>query len=58
LILFGISTTLPARPFALSLFFSLARTNKKIILWDGFCYVHHCHIQPEDIKQDVRTAAA
>jgi len=29
--------------------FVASKTDKKIILWNGFCYVHHCNIQPEDI---------
>jgi len=31
--------------------FVASKIDKEIILWDGFCYVHHCNIQPEDIKR-------
>ena len=30
--------------------FVASKTKKKIILWDGFCYVHHHNIKPEEIK--------
>ena len=30
--------------------FVASKTKKKIILWDGFCYVHHESIKPEEIK--------
>lgn len=31
--------------------FVASRTDKRVILWDGFCYVHHHNIQQEDIRQ-------
>jgi len=31
--------------------FVASKTKKKIILWDGFCYVHHHSIKPEEIKR-------
>ncbi len=31
--------------------FVASKTKKKVILWDGFCYVHHHNIKPEDIKR-------
>ncbi len=31
--------------------FVASKTDKEIILWDGFCYVHHYNIQPEDINK-------
>ena len=31
--------------------FVASKTDKEIILWDGFCYVHHSNIQPEDINK-------
>jgi len=31
--------------------FVASKTKKKVILWDGFCYVHHESIKPEDIKR-------
>ncbi len=31
--------------------FVASKTDKEIILWDGFCYVHHCNIKPEDINR-------
>jgi len=31
--------------------FVASKTNKEIILWDGFCYVHHLNIQLKDIKK-------
>jgi len=30
--------------------FVASKTKKEVILWDGFCYVHHHHIKPEEIK--------
>jgi len=31
--------------------YAAKRTNKKIISWDGFCNVHHAHLDIEDVKQ-------
>jgi quinolinate synthase len=31
--------------------FVASKTKKEVILWDGFCYVHHHHIKPEEIKR-------
>ena len=31
--------------------FAASQTDKDVILWDGFCYVHHLNIQLEDIKK-------
>ncbi|GAH11930.1 unnamed protein product, partial [marine sediment metagenome] len=31
--------------------FVASKTKKKVILWDGFCYVHHESIKPEEIKR-------
>jgi quinolinate synthase len=31
--------------------FVASKTKKKVILWDGFCYVHHESIKSEDIKR-------
>jgi quinolinate synthase len=31
--------------------FVASRTEKEIILWDGFCYVHHHNIKSEDIRR-------
>jgi quinolinate synthase len=31
--------------------YAAKRTNKKIISWDGFCNVHHAHLDVEDVKQ-------
>jgi len=31
--------------------FVASRTNKKVISWDGFCYVHHLNIGKEDIRR-------
>jgi len=31
--------------------FVSARSDKEIILWDGFCYVHHNNIKAENIEQ-------
>ena len=30
--------------------FVASKTKKEVILWDGFCYVHHHNIKPKDIK--------
>ena len=31
--------------------FVASKTKKEVILWDGFCYVHHESIKPKDIKR-------
>ena len=31
--------------------FVASKTKKEIILWDGFCYVHHKSIKPKDLKR-------
>ena len=31
--------------------FVASKTKKEVILWDGFCYVHHHNIKPEEIKR-------
>jgi len=31
--------------------FVASKTKKEVILWDGFCYVHHHNIKPEKIKR-------
>lgn len=31
--------------------YAAKRTNKKIISWDGFCNVHHAHLDIEDVRQ-------
>ena len=31
--------------------YAAKRTTKKIISWDGFCNVHHAHLDVEDVKQ-------
>ncbi len=31
--------------------FVASKTKKEVILWDGFCYVHHESIKPEEIKR-------
>ena len=31
--------------------YAAKRTKKKIISWDGFCNVHHAHLDIEDVKQ-------
>jgi len=31
--------------------FVASKTKKEVILWNGFCYVHHHNIKPEDIKR-------
>jgi quinolinate synthase len=31
--------------------YAAKRTNKKIISWDGFCNVHHAHLDTEDVKR-------
>jgi quinolinate synthase len=34
--------------------YAAKRTNKKIISWDGFCNVHHAHLDVEDVKRAKR----
>jgi len=31
--------------------FVASKTKKEVILWDGFCYVHHHNIKPKEIKR-------
>jgi quinolinate synthase len=31
--------------------YAAKRTNKKIISWDGFCNVHHAHLDVDDVKR-------
>ncbi len=31
--------------------FVASKTKKEVVLWDGFCYVHHHNIKPEEIKR-------
>jgi quinolinate synthase len=31
--------------------YAAKRTKKKIISWDGFCNVHHAHLEVEDVKK-------
>jgi len=31
--------------------YAAKRTNKKIISWDGFCNVHHAHLDIEDVRR-------
>lgn len=31
--------------------FVASKVDKRVILWDGFCYVHHENIRPEDIRR-------
>jgi len=31
--------------------FVASKTKKEVTLWDGFCYVHHHNIKPEEIKR-------